>query len=183
LDTALFIADPLSALAHVRRVFSDSSVLASGGKDQLVNIFDLRQSSPLVHRLDGLHAHAVNTVAWHPLNPYQLLSSSIDCRIQLLDLRSCTRGPLYTLRQHFPPSITKAATMFHPIYACHGQFILTASSSNNITMYSSATGELLRSMPVGYSSQQVRRMTRMQLLVLLLSTILMSLRRFLCFCV
>jgi WD40 repeat protein len=130
-------------------------LLASGGNDRAVCVYDLRSRDALLERLTSLHTHAVHTVAWNPTDPFQLLSASLDCRVQLLDLRALTRGPLFTLRQHFPRSVTHTSTIHKPVYALGGALVLAPSTARALHVYSSASGELLRTLPMPDPVEQV----------------------------
>lgn len=151
-----------AVVKHVAHsIFDGRNCLASCGNDKRINVFDIRNQNKggsganVITFNQSLHSLAVNTVAWSPLNPFQLLSSSFDCQIHLLDLRASARGPLHTLNKHFPRAITRAPAMFHPIYIEGGAFVMAASTSNSLFVYSALTGELVRTLPIGYSSQQL----------------------------
>jgi peroxin-7 len=72
---------PSEALTHDWNKYR-STVLAVGGVDRIIRVFDIRQPSGPVQLLQG-HDYAVRKVAWSPHLPDLLLSASYDmtCRV------------------------------------------------------------------------------------------------------
>lgn len=147
---SLASGDPDCDSAHrgvVKSVaWRDAFTLGSaGGNDKIVCIYDVRAGGAggsgrgsCVARLSGLHALSIHTLRWNPSAAcsYQFLTAASDCLIQLCDLRCVGRGPLLTLTQHFPHSITRTDQMYKPVYAVEGSMVITASSSHSVHVYS-----------------------------------------------
>lgn len=151
---SLASGDPDSDSAHrgvVKSVaWRDASILGSaGGNDKVICIYDVRASTggggggssgrgSCVSRISGLHALSIHTLRWNPSDTcgFQFLTAASDCLIQLCDLRCVGRGPLFTLTQHFPASITRTDAMYKPVFAWEGSMVITASSSQSLHVYS-----------------------------------------------
>ena len=98
-DSAVMIWDPRdSAKAkHVVANAHDSEVnclsfnpfseylLATGGADKMVNLWDLRNLNQKLHSFEG-HNEGVYQVSWAPFNETILASSSSDRRVHIYDL-------------------------------------------------------------------------------------------------
>ena len=152
---SLASGDPECDSAHrgvVKSVaWRDATTLGSaGGNDKIVCIYDVRSGGSggrgggssgrgsCVARISGLHALSIHTFRWNPSDAcgHQFLTAASDCLIQLCDLRCVGRGPLFTLAQHFPNSITRTDAMYKPVFAYDGSMVITASSSQSLHVYS-----------------------------------------------
>jgi histone-binding protein RBBP4 len=60
-------------------------VLATGGGDKMINLWDLRNLKESLHQLIG-HGDAVTSLAWHPTEEAILGSGSYDRRVIFWDL-------------------------------------------------------------------------------------------------
>jgi polyadenylation factor subunit 2 len=67
------------------------ALVATGGKDSSLRIWDPRtQTSKSIFRLD-LHQNEVSRVRWNPVNGIYLLTGSRDSKIKLFDIRAMDR--------------------------------------------------------------------------------------------
>ena len=91
----LYGKSPVAALAYS----SIARRLASAHPDFAVRVWDPRvgSSGATSQALQG-HTGCVTDVAWSPVSPHMLASSSLDMTVKLWDLRS--NVPLYTLKEH-----------------------------------------------------------------------------------
>lgn len=90
---------PITSVAWNPKV---SHILASGGKDGRVIVWDMRNKKPWCQLNDPLQC-AVSAVAWNPGEGLQVITASDDDRcpvVRLWDLRSSTTTPLVELSGH-----------------------------------------------------------------------------------
>jgi len=127
-------------------------VFASCGNDRLINIFDSRSQEPCVLVMPDMHTLCINSLVWHPLNYFSLITSSFDNKINMYDLRN-PEEPIYSLSKH--SSKQRADSIIHPIFAREGQCIVTLSGSR-IFFYNSATGEVGKHVELGFAGTVVQ---------------------------
>jgi len=76
-----------------------NNLLASGGADKFIRLFDVRASGDVVHKMLTSHDGWVSGVDWSPNNENLLVSGGYDCSVKLWDVR-CVNEPLDTLGKH-----------------------------------------------------------------------------------
>ena len=106
------------------------SVLACGGNDHTVRVYDLRRAGDApVLVLEGVHAGAVNTVAFSPAAEWQLLSSGFDGAIRLWDLRAgdAPAAPWAEFTGHHGRA---KPGLMHPVYALDGRAVVTGGQNS-----------------------------------------------------
>ncbi|GAW79747.1 WD domain, G-beta repeat domain containing protein [Plasmodium gonderi] len=111
-------------------------LLASGGDDSIVKIWDIRNFANSVAQLK-FHKQPISSVSWHFNDPYVLLASSADNSISIWDLsvetesleHSLSKYPDQLLFEHLNQNFITDAK-FHPHYP--GVVVSTSSDNFNI---------------------------------------------------
>ncbi|VWU48596.1 ribosome assembly protein RRB1, putative [Hepatocystis sp. ex Piliocolobus tephrosceles] len=111
-------------------------LLASGGDDGLVKIWDIRSASTHVAELN-FHKKAISSISWNPNDTYVILAASLDNTVSIWDLSveseslefSLSEYPDQLLFEHYNPGMM-TETKFHSTHP--GLIVSTSSESFNI---------------------------------------------------
>jgi WD40 repeat protein len=127
----------------------DGGLVACGGNDRAVRVLDVRRATPTpVFMAADAHASAVNTVAFSPQRPWQLLSSGFDGVIRLWDVRGAD-VPTATLAGHHG---RHKPSLMHPIFDATGDAVLTGGqNAPHLFAYEVATGRLSTVVTLGWT--------------------------------
>lgn len=79
-------------------------LLASGGTDTDLSLWDTRTCSSAIARLSG-HQDMVNNVVFSPSEEHYLISASIDCRANIWDLREIGKEQPTEMAADGPPEL------------------------------------------------------------------------------
>jgi hypothetical protein len=121
----------------VRFVQGSPSCFASGGNDREVRVYDARVGAdPLVVRIQGVHARAVNSVQFHPADGNLLLSAGFDPSFYLCDLRRAAH-PVCEFLQ--PPGAADSKAIFHPAFVRNGRAVV-AARGHDLSLYRTCDG-------------------------------------------
>lgn len=108
---------------------SETSLLASTGTDRSLVLYDLRTSSPL-HR--SVLTLASNSLAWNPMEPFNLAVANEDHNIYLFDSRNLKRA-LNILKDH-------VAAVMDVKFSPTGEELVSASYDRTIRIWNRAKG-------------------------------------------
>ena len=113
-------------------------MLAAGGNDRCLRVYDVRSSDPLVASAPDVHSCAINCVKWHPTDPNCLISSSFDPDIPVHDLRKLN-NPLHLLSGHHATA-GKIKLISRPIF--WGDSLITnGERSDRLSVYDVSSGK------------------------------------------
>ncbi|CAK4024922.1 probable Sof1-like rRNA processing (contains WD40 repeats) [Lecanosticta acicola] len=113
--------DTINALAFNQ---SETSLLASCATDRSLVLYDLRTSSPL-HR--SVLTMSSNSIAWNPIEPFNLALANEDHNIYLFDTRNLKRA-LNVLKDH-------VAAVMDVDFSPTGQELVSASYDRSIRLW------------------------------------------------
>lgn len=114
----------------------DGSLLASGGWDKEVNVWDL-SSSELVHTLKGAHHVPVTSVCWSPFGNRLICSGSADHTAVLWHAE--TGNPIASLSEHF-------GWVLGTCFSKTGSFLATASWDQMVRIWDPNTETLINNL-------------------------------------
>jgi WD40 repeat protein len=126
----------------------DWNVIASGGNDCCLRVYDVRAPKPLVAEAPGAHTSAINCVKWHPTNPHWLVSSSFDAEIPVHDLRKFGE-PLYHFSGHHATT-GKIKMISRPVFWGGGSLITNGQSSDRLSIYDVSNGKVMSRGSLGF---------------------------------
>ena len=112
------------------------SMLASGGWDKEVNVWDL-SSLEVVHNLKGVHKVPVTTVSWHRPNGLLICTGSADHTAALWNAE--TGRHLSTLYEHF-------GWVLGSCFSATGSFLATASWDKTVRIWDPGSSSLINNL-------------------------------------
>jgi WD40 repeat protein len=133
------------SIAKSVQVVTGRDVLSAPPRFPTACVGGADRDSPALVCAAGLHrGYAVNTVAWSPLSPFILLSSSFDKNIALTDIRRPDRS-LFRVDAHWGGAANKssrATSIHHPCFVRNGALIAASSDLEpaRLWLLSAATG-------------------------------------------
>ncbi|EME42163.1 hypothetical protein DOTSEDRAFT_175037 [Dothistroma septosporum NZE10] len=113
--------DTINALSFNQ---SETSLLASCASDRSLVLYDLRTSSPL-HR--SVLTMSSNSIAWNPIEPFNLALANEDHNIYLFDTRNLTRA-LNVLKDH-------VSAVMDVSFSPTGQELVSASYDRTLRLW------------------------------------------------
>ena len=105
--------------------FRDNNILASGGNDSIIFVYDVRLENGLTTKSnDASHHFAINSISWHPTQDHSLISADFGNTINVWDLRNFT-SPVKQLKGHSHIHDYQRGSIYHPCFVANGANILT----------------------------------------------------------
>lgn len=108
---------------------TETSILASAGNDRSLMFYDLRTSSPLHKTILTLSA---NSLAWNPMEAFNIAVASEDHNIYLFDMRNLSRA-LNVYRDH-------VAAVMSVAWSPTGQELISGSYDRSIRLWDRSKG-------------------------------------------
>jgi len=130
--------------------FRDENVFASGGHDQILNIFDCRATDPLIASSTNSHEFAINNVIWRPYNNTMLLSSAFDNKLCMHDMRKLENGPLFIMSEH-QTGRPSSKIIYRPLFMSDGNFVTATGPTETVVIYSASMGHVINRVPIEFS--------------------------------
>lgn len=101
---------------------NSSNIFASCGNDLVVKLYDCRRYSNILS-YSNVHSQVINSLNFHPTNPFIMFSSSADKTISIYDIRN-NKNPLHILKGHHKNGRSKDIL-------CHPTFLKIKNDNNN----------------------------------------------------
>ncbi|KAF2403173.1 WD40 repeat-like protein [Trichodelitschia bisporula] len=119
----------VDTISHLTLNQTETSILASCASDRSITLYDLRTNSPLHRTVLTL---AANTLAWNPMEAFNLAAASEDHNVYIFDMRRMGRA-LNVLRDH-------VAAVMDVAWSPTGTELVTASYDRTIRLWNRENG-------------------------------------------
>lgn len=131
-------------------VASDSQNVVSGHMDGGIRFWDLR-SGERIADASGLHDGGISSVQFNPVNNAQVLTSSLDATLKIVDVRHGGTTPVQTLR--LPPSEgTTAPHWSRATFSPDGRYVAAGASPGTIYVWNAADGTVRAKWTEGHTT-------------------------------
>ena len=123
--------------------FRDDNIIASGGNDSTIFIYDIRVEKGLTTQSDDdAHHYAINSISWHPTEEHSLNSADFGNTINVWDLRKF-QNPVKQLKGHSHIYDNQRGSIYHPCFVANGKNILTnGAKTDTLSIFNFETGVL-----------------------------------------
>ena len=123
--------------------FRDDNIIASGGNDSTIFIYDIRVEKGLTTQSDDdAHHYAINSISWHPTEEHSLISADFGNTINVWDLRKF-QNPVKQLKGHSHIYDNQRGSIYHPCFVANGKNILTnGAKTDTLSIFNFETGVL-----------------------------------------
>eukprot|EP00943_MAST-04B_sp_MAST-4B-sp1_P007357 g7357.t1 len=123
--------------------FRDENVIASGGNDSIIFIYDIRVEKGLTRQSDDdAHHFAINSISWHPTEEHSLISADFGNTINVWDLRNF-KNPVKQLKGHSHIYDNQRGSIYHPCFVANGRNVLTnGAKTDTLSIFDFESGVL-----------------------------------------
>ncbi|XP_024024941.1 mitogen-activated protein kinase-binding protein 1 [Morus notabilis] len=138
----LSLSFSLSSKKHVdsKEVTTGHYFLASGGRDQLIHLYDVRRNFDLIESIDD-HSAAVTSVKL-ACNGHKILSSAADRSLVFRDISVTDNGFQISHRLH---QMASHGTVYDMVVDPKSEIAVTVGQDKKINTFDIASGRLIRS--------------------------------------